>query len=292
MSQTDPSLFGGIFSALGAGLPHLLLQFAVAVAMLAAGVAIYMAVTPFRERQMIEEGNTAAGVVLGGAIVADMYGPRVVFLILGVAACIAPLFTLRLPSVPEAFHPQGPRFAWPSSLNLWSFAQGLTLDGIFVFGLSLLAASHLPKGAVIAAGTALALRYAVEIVFSPVGGQLAQRHGARRMVVMLSLASSASLALLGAQGAILWVGNIATIVLRALMQPLPGPVVAETFGQDARVGALAAQATWRDIGAGAGPLVAGFLLPIAAPVLIYGASAALLAATSTMLSREQQAPRT
>ncbi len=70
MSQTDPSLFGGIFSALGAGLPHLLLQFAVAVAMLAAGVAIYMAVTPFRERQMIEEGNTAAGVVLGGAIVA------------------------------------------------------------------------------------------------------------------------------------------------------------------------------------------------------------------------------
>ncbi len=230
--------------------------------------------------------------LLGGAIVADMYGPRVVFLILGVAACIAPLFTLRLPSVPEAFHPQGPRFAWPSSLNLWSFAQGLTLDGIFVFGLSLLAASHLPKGAVIAAGTALALRYAVEIVFSPVGGQLAQRHGARRMVVMLSLASSASLALLGAQGAILWVGNIATIVLRALMQPLPGPVVAETFGQDARVGALAAQATWRDIGAGAGPLVAGFLLPIAAPVLIYGASAALLAATSTMLSREQQAPRT
>ena len=70
MSPTDPSLFGGIVNALGTGLPHLLLQFAVAVAMLAVGVAIYMAVTPFREREMIEDGNTAAGVVLGGAIVA------------------------------------------------------------------------------------------------------------------------------------------------------------------------------------------------------------------------------
>jgi putative membrane protein len=68
MNPSNPSLFGGIFHALGAGLPHLLLQFAVAVALLAAGVAIYMAATPFREREMIEKGNTAAGVVLAGAI--------------------------------------------------------------------------------------------------------------------------------------------------------------------------------------------------------------------------------
>jgi putative membrane protein len=70
MTQPDPSLFGGIINALGSGLPHLLLQFAVAVALLAAGVAIYLAATPFREREMIEESNTAAGVVLAGAILA------------------------------------------------------------------------------------------------------------------------------------------------------------------------------------------------------------------------------
>ena len=70
MNPSNTSLFGGIFNALGAGLPHLLLQFAVAVALLAAGVAIYMAATPFRERELIEEGNTAAGVVLSGAILA------------------------------------------------------------------------------------------------------------------------------------------------------------------------------------------------------------------------------
>jgi putative membrane protein len=70
MNPPDPSLFGGIVNALGSGLPHLLLQFSVAVALLAAGVAVYMAATPFRERELIEEGNTAAGVVLGGAILA------------------------------------------------------------------------------------------------------------------------------------------------------------------------------------------------------------------------------
>lgn len=70
MNPPDPSLFGGIINALGTGLPHLLVQFVAAVVLLAAGVAIYMAVTPFRERELIEEGNTAAGMMLGGAIVA------------------------------------------------------------------------------------------------------------------------------------------------------------------------------------------------------------------------------
>ena len=75
MNPSDPSLFGGIVHALSTGLPHLLMQFAVAVALLAAGVAIYMAATPFRERELIEEGNTAAGVVMSGAILAMASNP-------------------------------------------------------------------------------------------------------------------------------------------------------------------------------------------------------------------------
>ena len=63
MNPSNTSLFGGIVNALGSGLPHLLLQFAVAVALLAAGVAIYMAATPFREREMVAHGNAAAGTV-------------------------------------------------------------------------------------------------------------------------------------------------------------------------------------------------------------------------------------
>ena len=70
MPPSDPSLLAGIENALGSGLPHLLLQFAIAVVLLSAGVATYIVATPFRDRELIAEGNTAAGVVLLGAILA------------------------------------------------------------------------------------------------------------------------------------------------------------------------------------------------------------------------------
>ena len=70
MPPSDPSLLTGIENALGSGLPHLLLQFAIAVVLLSAGVATYIVATPFRDRELIAEGNTAAGVVLLGAILA------------------------------------------------------------------------------------------------------------------------------------------------------------------------------------------------------------------------------
>ena len=58
-----------ILETLRAGLPLLALQFAVTLALLGAGIAIYMAVTPFHEARLIRSGNVAAGLVLGGALV-------------------------------------------------------------------------------------------------------------------------------------------------------------------------------------------------------------------------------
>ena len=60
----------GILDVLGTGLPVLVLQFAVTLALLGAGAAIYMALTPFHERALIAAGNTAAGIVLAGTLVA------------------------------------------------------------------------------------------------------------------------------------------------------------------------------------------------------------------------------
>ena len=57
-------------TALGVGLPTLLLQFAVTLVLLIIGIAIYMAVTPFRERELIGKGNPAAATALSGAVVA------------------------------------------------------------------------------------------------------------------------------------------------------------------------------------------------------------------------------
>ena len=59
-----------ILSALGQGLPMLLLQFVLVLVLLIVGIAIYMAVTPFRERELLRQGNAAAATVLGGALVA------------------------------------------------------------------------------------------------------------------------------------------------------------------------------------------------------------------------------
>ena len=59
-------------------------------------------------------------------------------------------------------------------------------------------------------------------------------------------------------------------------------VVAEAFPGAERVPALARQATWRDIGAGTGPLAAGVLFPVASTLSIY-AGAGLLLASATLL---------
>ncbi|MBV9198367.1 MAG: DUF350 domain-containing protein [Alphaproteobacteria bacterium] len=59
-----------IIDALGSGLPMLLLQFLLVLALLVVGILIYMAVTPFHERELVRNGNPAAATVLGGALVA------------------------------------------------------------------------------------------------------------------------------------------------------------------------------------------------------------------------------
>jgi putative membrane protein len=59
-----------VLHALGRGLPMLLLQFGICLSLLIVGLLVYMAVTPFRERELLRAGNTAAATVLGGALVA------------------------------------------------------------------------------------------------------------------------------------------------------------------------------------------------------------------------------
>ena len=229
---------------------------------------------------------TAIGPMTGliaGAVIAELYGPRIVFVMLAGVALLAFLFALQLPSEPERFKLGGPRFAKPGVLSIWSFCLGFTLDGLFVFGLSLLAAASFPQGAVIAAGAAMALRYASELVLSPAGGAIGQRFGPRRVLVVASLGASIMLALLATSGLTLWIGVIAVVILRAVAQALQAPVVADAFPGPERVPALARQATWRDIGAGTGPLAAGILLPIAPALLVYGGAALMMGLASAML---------
>ncbi len=59
-----------ILAALQEGLPVLVGQFAVTLALLGIGIACYMLLTPFDERRLVREGNVAAGVVVAGTLVA------------------------------------------------------------------------------------------------------------------------------------------------------------------------------------------------------------------------------
>jgi MFS family permease len=241
-----------------------------------------------RARSIVAIGPMAG--LLAGGIVAELWGPRPVFLGLAVIALVALIFAAQLPTAPEPVHQQRPRFATPDAFSVWSFCMGFALDGLFVFGLSLIAVAGLGRSGIIVASVAMALRYASEILLSPSGGRLAHRWGARRMLIALSLGAASTLALLGAPEPLLWLGVLSTVILRALLQPLPAPVIAEECPGPGRVPALARQAVWRDIGAAAGPLAGGFLFPLLPPLLIYAIASAIFAAASLGLARPVHRP--
>jgi len=218
-----------------------------------------------------------------GALLAQWAGPRPIFFVLAAVALLGLWATRRLPSAPHRATTPKRRFQRPNSLDAWSFMEGLTLDGLFIVGLSYLGKDLLPGGAVIVAGALMALRYLAEILLSPVGGRMAERLGAERLLVVLSLLTA--MALVGFGAGWLWACAAAIVVLRALQLPLVAPIVVKRTPGPERVQALAARSVWRDIGAGTGPLLAGLLLPIASPLWLYGIAALLLALAALACGR-------
>jgi DHA1 family inner membrane transport protein len=234
-----------------------------------------------RSRALIAMGPALALPL--GALVCMAYGPRLIFVLMLVAALLA-LYLAR--GLPNAAHPQSAasrRFAWPNALAMWSFVEGLTLDGLFILGLSLLAQDLMDANAVLVAGLLLALRYVSEMLLSPLGGSAAQRYGALPMLVGGSLLTSLALVAFGCHWLI--AGGAAVLVLRALQLPLVVTLVAERHTGAQRVRALAANAVWRDIGAGIGPLLAGVILPIADSVWVYSLAALALAISALACTR-------
>ena len=240
-----------------------------------------------RSRALIAMGPVLALPL--GALLALWAGPRVIFCILAAFSLAAVLATRRLPSAPHGSAHSRParRFGRPNSLDAWSFMEGLTLDGLFIVGLSYLGKDLMPGGAVVMAGSLMALRYLAEILLSPVGGHMAERFGAERLLVSLSLVTAIALAGFGLGW--LWSCAASIVVLRALQLPLLPPIVARRTPGPQRMHALAARAVWRDIGAGIGPLLAGLLLPVVASSWLYGICALLLAAAALACGRNPSA---
>lgn len=227
-----------------------------------------------RSRALIALGPMLA-LPLGGWLTL-WAGPRPIFLILAGCCLVGWWMARGLPTVGHDLHTTpGRRFKWPDSVAVWSFIEGVALDGLFIFGLSIQAQKLLGGDAVLIAGGLMALRYVSEMLLSPLGGRAAQRFGATSMLLLFSFLSALALTAFGSYWVI--VGAAAVLVLRALQLPLVTTLVAERNPGSLRVSALASNAVWRDIGAGLGPLLAGLLLPIASAPWVFGLAGAAIA---------------
>lgn len=107
MNTTPDGSAAHILGALGSGLPMLLLQFVLVLVLLVIGIFIYMAVTPFHERELLRTGNPAAATVIGGALVAlaiplaallATTGALLDILIWGIVAILLQLLTVTIVS--------------------------------------------------------------------------------------------------------------------------------------------------------------------------------------------------
>jgi DHA1 family inner membrane transport protein len=236
-----------------------------------------------RSRAIIAMGPTLALPL--AALLAEQLdlGPRAIFFVLTAVSLLGLIATRHLPAVPHVVTTTR-KLKLPGSLDIWSFLEGFTLDGLFVVGLGYLGKDLMPGGAVMAAALVMALRYFCEIVLSPIGGHMAERLGAERLLVGLSLLTT--IVLVGFGAGWIWSGAAVIVVLRALQLPLIAPIVARRTPGPGRVQALATRAVWRDIGAGTGPLAAGLLLPILPSFWLYAVSAACLAVSAVACARK------
>lgn len=216
------------------------------------------------------------------ALLAPHIGPRLVFALVASTALLGLLAARRLPQ--HAYAPPQPRrWKLPNALDWWSFLEGLTLDGLFIVGLAYMSKQSFGADGELVAGVLMALRYAGEIVLSPLGGWLAERFGAVKVLVTLSLATC--VALVGFGGGLLWLFAGLIVILRALQLPLLAPIVAARTPPAQRVHALAGRAIWRDIGAGMGPMLAGLLLPVMSSLWLYSLAATALALAAIACGR-------
>ena len=230
-------------------------------------------------------GQSRALIALGpmlalplGALVSQGFGPRMIFWGLAASCALSLLIARGLPTQGHALHRRGKRIRLPDSVAAWSFIEGVALDGLFIFGLSLQAQSLLGGDAVMVAGLLMGLRYLSEVVLSSLGGRTAQAYGASRTLLVFSVLSALALAAFGSHWVIL--GAAGVLVLRAVQLPLVTLLVAERNPGPARVAALASNAVWRDLGAGLGPLLAGVLLPVASAPWVFAIAGCAIAASA------------
>lgn len=224
----------------------------------------------------------AVAAALGGWLAISL-GPREAFFAMTALTVIAVPLAWALPrQEPITAQPRPPARGWryfaPSPYNLLSFGLLLAGEGVFTFTIGLLFREDAStKTALLSAGIAVAARHMVIILISPLSGVIADRFGAYRTMIVSTSFVILGFALIPLDAT--WTGVIVILLARGVMAVVGPVLVAQRIrtNPDGNVmHALSANATWSDLGAAIGPLLAGFTIGVVSLDVMYAAMAVFL----------------
>jgi DHA1 family inner membrane transport protein len=204
-------------------------------------------------------------------------GPHQAFTIYGLVGLAAFPLALALalsPTVAAPSEARAPRRWIPSDLNMLFFALALAADGVLGATVSLLLSAYVSAAsAIVGASLLLAFQRLAHIVLALFSGPVADRIGAGRLLLPCSLVVALGLGAI-ALGHV-YTGTLVVIVARALLTTV-SPVLAAQRSPD-RIGALAAFATWSDVGLAAGAFLGTVGISAIGLVPTYATLAVLVA---------------
>jgi MFS family permease len=224
----------------------------------------------------------ALGAGLGGWLAVSL-GPREAFLAMTALTIVAVPLAWALPRhEPIAAQPRPPARHWrhfvPNPFNLLSFGLLLAGEGVFTFTVGLLFQEDAStQTALLSAGIAVAARHMVVILISPLSGLIADRIGAHRTMLVATVVVILGFALIPLNATL--AGVIVILLARGVMAVVSPVLVAERIKTNADgnvMHGLSANATWSDLGAAIGPMLAGFTIGILSLDMLYAAMALFL----------------
>jgi predicted MFS family arabinose efflux permease len=225
----------------------------------------------------------ALAAALGGWLAVSL-GPREAFLAMTALTVVAvPLAWALPPHEPIAAQPRPPSRGWryfvPSPFNLLSFGLLLAGEGVFTFTVGLLFQEDAStRTALLSAGIAVAARHMAIIAMSPLSGFIADRFGAHRTMVAATVFVVLGFALIPLDATM--AGVVVILLARGVMAVVSPVLVAQQVRANPNgnvMHGLSANATWSDLGAAIGPLLAGFTVGVVSLDALYAAMAAFLA---------------
>ena len=191
---------------------------------------------------------------LGGFLVIQL-GPQGVFVVYGLVGLLAVPLALSLPRLRQTVGDtqNTAKGRWiPSPLNIMFFVVALGADGVFTATLSTLLADLIPvTSALIGAGLLLAANRLTSVILALFSGPIVDRLKAPRLLAPCCVLVAIGLAAIAA--GYVYSGAVVLILARVVFA-IVAPIVAAEQSTD-RIGAIAAYATWSDVGLAAGAFI-------------------------------------